>query len=51
VIAEFRRAGIDVEQLAADLQREGVAAFSKSWHEVLELVAAKSRTLARTRRA
>ena len=31
VLQEFRRAGIDDQALAAQLQREGVAAFAKSW--------------------
>lgn len=35
VIAAFRQAGIDVEALAARLQREGVAAFTTSWHALL----------------
>ena len=41
VIAECRRAGIDDAALALDLQRDGAAAFSKSWHELLGGIRAK----------
>ena len=35
VLEEFRREGVDDEALAARLQVEGVAAFTKSWHGLL----------------
>ena len=41
VIAECRRAGIDDAALALDLQREGAAAFSKSWQALLAGLRAK----------
>jgi transaldolase len=41
VLAEFSRAGIDIEALAAALQREGAAAFSRSWKDLLERIAGK----------
>lgn len=34
-LAEFTRAGIDHDQLAANLQREGAESFVKSWTELL----------------
>ncbi|MEP6688613.1 MAG: transaldolase [Gemmatimonadales bacterium] len=46
VIAEFERAGVDVSALADQLQREGAEAFVKSWHELLERIAAKAEVLA-----
>ena len=42
VIAEFNRAGIDDEKLAANLQREGAEAFVSSWKNLLDCVASKS---------
>ena len=48
VIAEFERAGIDVDALAEQLQREGAEAFVKSWNALLERIAAKSEALAAT---
>ena len=42
VLAEFAQAGIDDAALAADLQREGVESFAKSWRELLSRIAAKS---------
>ncbi|MEO7729236.1 MAG: transaldolase [Burkholderiales bacterium] len=46
VIAEFAREGIDDQALAADLQREGAEAFSKSWHDLMTRIAEKSAVLA-----
>ena len=46
VLAEFARAGVDVQALAAALQREGAEAFSRSWKDLLERIAAKSSVLA-----
>jgi transaldolase len=42
VLAEFARAGIDEAQLAAQLQREGAAAFEKSWNDLLGCIVSKS---------
>ena len=41
-IAEVRRAGVDVDQLAAQLQGDGARAFVKSWQRLLEEIAAKA---------
>ena len=47
VLGEFARAGIDVDALALQLQRDGAAAFVKSWDELLTRLADKSATLKR----
>lgn len=41
VLANFGAAGIDDDALAADLQREGTAAFAKSWNDLMRRVASK----------
>jgi transaldolase len=46
VLAGVRAAGIDLEALADNLQSDGAAAFVKSWHELLSVIAAKSKALA-----
>ena len=46
VIAEFERAGVDVNALADQLQREGAEAFVKSWKALLERIASKCEALA-----
>ena len=45
VLAEFAKAGINVETLAAQLQDEGAKSFVKSWQELLAVIAAKSAAL------
>ncbi len=45
VLAEFAGAGIDDEALARDLQREGTAAFAKSWHDLMNQISGKIDTL------
>jgi len=42
VIAEFGKAGIDVDALATILQKEGGESFAKSWSDLLEQIASKS---------
>jgi transaldolase len=49
VIAELRAAGIDDDALAERLQREGAAAFSKSWQALMTGIAAKVAQLAPAR--
>ena len=44
-LAEFTRAGVDVDALAEQLQREGAAAFVKSWDDLLACIADKSAAL------
>src|SRR6202050_1052100 len=45
VLAEFTKAGIDVDALAAQLQDEGAKSFVKSWNELMAVIAAKSAAL------
>jgi len=45
VLAEFAKAGVDVDALAARLQDEGAASFVKSWSELIEVIASKSTAL------
>jgi transaldolase len=45
VLDRFRRAGIDIDALAVQLQREGAEAFDKSWNDLLECIASKSAAL------
>jgi transaldolase len=47
VLAEFARAGIDIDALAAQIQDEGARAFVKSWHELMTVLEAKSAALAK----
>ncbi len=42
VLEEFRREGVDDEALSAQLQREGVQAFAKSWSGLLARIREKS---------
>lgn len=46
VLAEFRRAGVDDNALAKQLQRVGADSFSKSWKTLLSKIAEKSALLA-----
>jgi transaldolase len=48
VLDRFRRAGIDIDALAAQLQREGAEAFDKSWGDLLGCIASKSEELKKT---
>jgi transaldolase len=45
VLAEFKKAGIDIDALAATLQKEGAESFDKSWNELMECLTQKSDTL------
>jgi transaldolase len=47
VLAEFAKAGIDIDALATRLQDEGAASFVKSWDELMEVIASKSAALER----
>jgi transaldolase len=48
VLAEFAKAGINVDALAAQLQDEGAKSFVKSWNELLAVIATKSAALKQT---
>jgi transaldolase len=41
VLADFACEGVNDQALAADLQREGTAAFAKSWNELMRRIASK----------
>jgi transaldolase len=45
VITAFAKAGIDDDQLAADLQREGAESFVKSWKDLLDRIGSKHTAL------
>ena len=45
VLGQFAAAGIDVDALAARLQEQGAAAFSKSWNALMEVLESKSAAL------
>lgn len=47
VLAEFTRAGVDLDALAARLQGEGAAAFARSWEDLMALIASKRAALSR----
>jgi len=46
MLAQFAKAGIDIDALAARLQEEGAKSFVKSWNELMAVIASKSATLA-----
>jgi transaldolase len=45
VLAQFAKAGVDVDALAAQLQDEGAKAFVKSWNDLMTVIADKSAAL------
>jgi transaldolase len=45
ILAAFAHEGVNDAELAAELQREGTAAFAKSWHDLLDRIASKAATL------
>jgi len=45
VLAEFVKAGVDIDALATRLQEEGAASFVKSWDELMAVIASKSAAL------
>jgi transaldolase len=49
VLAQFAKAAIDVDALAARLQDEGAKAFVNSWNELMNVIASKSAILAKAR--
>jgi transaldolase len=42
VLAEFAKAGIDTDAVAAQLLKEGVTSFAKSWNDLLDCITSKS---------
>jgi transaldolase len=51
VIAQFTKAGIDVEALAAQLQDEGAESFVKSWNDLMGVISSKNAALTASSRA
>jgi transaldolase len=45
ILAEFAKAGVDVEALAAQLQADGAKSFVTSWNELLAVIDSKSAAL------
>jgi transaldolase len=45
VLAQFAKAGINVDALAAQLQEEGAKSFVKSWNDLMSVIASKSAVL------
>jgi transaldolase len=45
VLAQFAKAGVDVDALAAQLQEEGAKSFVKSWNDLLAVIDSKSAAL------
>jgi transaldolase len=50
VLAEFGRAGIDIDALATQLQEEGAKSFVASWQNLLSVIASKSEAVAKAAR-
>jgi len=45
VLAQFAKAGVDVDALAAQLQTEGAESFVKSWNDLMSVISSKSASL------
>jgi transaldolase len=45
VLAEFARAGVDIDELAAQLQEDGAKSFVNSWNELMGVIGSKSAVL------
>jgi len=48
VLAQFAKAGIDIDALAAQLQDEGAKSFVQSWNELMQVIASKSAAIQKT---
>jgi transaldolase len=46
VLAQFAKAGIDIDALAAQLQEDGAKSFVSSWNDLMSVIASKSAVLA-----
>ena len=51
VIAQFAKAGIDVDALGTRLQDEGADSFVKSWNELMGVISSKSAMLTASSKA
>jgi transaldolase len=45
VLERFAKAGVDVDALATQLQREGAESFVKSWNDLIAVITARTATL------
>jgi transaldolase len=45
VLTDFRKAGIDLDKLAADLQSQGAKSFDESWKKLLDAIEIKGKVL------
>ena len=45
VLTRFHQAGIDLNALATQLQRDGAEAFDRSWNDLMECIRSKSEVL------
>jgi len=45
VLAQFAKAGIDIDALAVQLQNDGAISFDNSWNELMTVIASKSAVL------
>jgi transaldolase len=45
VLRDFRKAGIDLDKLAADLQSQGAKSFDESWKKLLDAIEVKGKVL------
>ena len=45
VLAQFAKAGVDIDALATQLQDEGAKSFVKSWSDLMEVLVSKSADL------
>src|SRR5215831_6958067 len=48
VLDQFAAAGIDIDDLGANLQDDGAKSFVSSWNDLMGVIASKSATLAKT---
>jgi transaldolase len=48
VLAQFAKAGVDIDALAAQLQEEGAKSFVGSWNELMGVIKSKSEALEKT---
>jgi transaldolase len=48
VLAQYAKAGIDIDALGSKLQKEGAESFVKSWQELMELIRVKSAALGKS---
>jgi len=51
VIAQFTKAGIDVDALAVQLQDEGAESFVKSWNDLMAVISSKNAALTASSKA